>query len=157
MSQDRFTTGLSPVLPDHLVGELEDLRRDMEEAFSRVAAELDSGGVIIRSAITTGEGTAILYAYNVPEKSLTNLNVTVSGKGEGEHGRYHRLITIIRETGNAAQLGPTLVPYPDIESGFVMDAYLEVTGSVVLLVIRGVPAKTIFWSCRIEVTGAVED
>lgn len=157
MTQDRFTDGLGPEIPSHLMGEIADLRQDMEEAFSRVAAEIDSGGIIIRAAETAGDSPTVLYAYNVPQKSLTTLNVAVSCKGGDEYGQYHRLVTINRGTSNAEQIGPTVVSYPDRESNNDMDVYLTVSGSVVLLVVKGLPAKPLFWSCRIEITGAVED
>lgn len=157
MTQDRFTTGLGPEIPSHLMGEIADLRNDMEEAFSRVAAEFDGGGIIIRVAETAGDSPTVLYAYNVPQRSSTTLNVAVSCKGGDEYGQYHRLITVNREDGNAVQLGPTVVSYPDQESNSDMDVSLNVSGGVVLLVVKGLPAKTIFWSCRMEITGAVEN
>jgi hypothetical protein len=157
MTQDRFTDGLGPEIPSHLVGEIADLRNDMEEAFSRVAAEIDGGGIIIRTAETAGDSPTVLYAYNVPEKSLTSLNVVVTCKGGNDYGQFHRLITVNREESNAEQIGPTMIPYPDRESDGSMDVSLTVSGSVVLLMVKGLPSKTIFWSCRIEITGAVED
>ena len=157
MSQDRFTDGLGPEIPNYLVGELADLRNDMEEAFARVAAEIDGGGIIIRRAETAGDSPTVLYAYNVPLKSLTTLAVAVICKGGDDYGQFHRLVTINRGESNAEQIGPTMILYPDRESDGNMDVSLTVSGSVVLLVVKGLPAKNLFWSCRIEVTGAVED
>jgi hypothetical protein len=54
-------------------------------------------------------------------------------------------------------MGPTVIPHPDHESSNDMNASLEVSGNVVLLMVKGLPTKTVFWSCRIEITGTVED
>lgn len=103
--------------------------------------------------VTTTDATATpLYSYAIPTNCAGRILVTIAGRKSDGSARaaYTKLASFYRASSAGAQGGSTETLGTDYESDSSWDVSVDVSSSVLRVLVTGAASTTVNWSCLVQ-------
>lgn len=103
--------------------------------------------------VTTTDATAtLLYSFAIPTNSAGRILVTITGRKSDGSARalYTKLAGFYRASSAAAQAGSTETLGTDYESDSSWDVSVDVSSSVLRVLVTGAASTTVNWNCLVQ-------
>ena len=152
MGLERFMEDQHPRRPHLARGEVGDLRKDVEEAFCQVAAEVDSLSTQSPIIISTSGGTfSEVYRLSLGEYSISSIEVCAIGQEDGAAGRcrFCRRFLLYRDDADCV-VADELVMYPDFSTNEAFGITGIDEGEDFVLLIKGRPSTNMKWRISVD-------
>ena len=105
--------------------------------------------------VTTTDATAtLLYSYAIPTNCAGRILVTIIGRKSDGSARaaYTKLASFYRASSSGAQGGSTETIGTDYESDSSWDVSVDVSSSVLRVLVTGAAATTVYWSANVQLS-----